>query len=214
MKKINVGVIFLIIIIICYISFFVLKGIEQEKDKENIQKFLKEYYGVYNKYSVLPEEDRVLDKEIDKEKYNEYLAQMRRDLDKFLIPENKEELYKIYEERLNKQVNGEYMFYVYNKEIYNIFQYDFSVNCVRVNCMVKVTVDRDKKISPIFDEDTGKYIGTIKKQKGIDYQPEGFILKKVNGEYKIVEPMIADTDSYSFEEDKQVSPNMYNNVTT
>ena len=202
MKKINIGIVLILIVGVVYFAYAMSKLNEREQDRKNVEELIQEYLEVYNKYSLLPEEDRVLDKEIDEEKYNNYLAEMKEELDKFSIEENKDILYEQYKSRLDKQVKGEYMMYEYEKKLSHIARCDFLGNCIRVHFYLNVTVDDDRRISPTLDEVTGRYIGNVKRQKGEDIFFEELVFKKINNEYKIVYQGISDHSTYSFEENR------------
>ena len=202
MKKINIGIVLILIVGICYFAYAMSKLNERENDRKNIEEFIQEYLEVYNKYSLLPEEDRVLDKEIDEEKYNNYLEEMKEELDKFSIEENKDILYEQYKARLDKQIKGEYMMYEYEKKLSHIARCDFLGNCIRVYFYLNGTVDDDRRVSPTLDEATGRYVGNVKRQKGEDIFLEELVFKKINNEYKIVYQGISDHSTYSFEENR------------
>ncbi len=199
MKKINIGVILTIIVIFIYIVLMLLMKNGQEVDKENVQKVLNGYMQVYNYYSLLDKEDRVLDKEIDEVKYNEYLKEMKVNLSKYVEDECLDNIYEQYKERLDKQVLGAYMFYEYVKEIDSIVDYKIVEDCITILVRFKQTVDRDKRISLVYDERLGRYIGDIKKQKGQDYIIELLAFRKIDNNYKLINHGIIDAYSYGFE---------------
>ncbi len=199
MKKVNVGVILTIIVIFIYVVFMVLMKNVQKLDKENVQKVLNDYMQVYNYYSLLDKEDRVLDKEIEEVKYNEYLKEMKDALSKYVDDEFLDNIYEQYKERLDKQILGEYMFYDYVKEIDSIVDYKIVEDCITIFVKFKQTVDRDKRISPIYDENLGRYIGDVKNQKGQDYITELLVFRKKGNDYKLINHGIIDANFYGFE---------------
>ena len=65
MKKINIGIVLIIIVIIALAIHIVTKEKTIKQDFNNIELVLNDYFKVYNKYSLLPEDDRDINKNID-----------------------------------------------------------------------------------------------------------------------------------------------------
>lgn len=201
MKKINIGIVLIIIVIIALAIHIVTKEKTIKQDFNNIELVLNDYFKVYNKYSLLPEDDRDITKSIDEKKYNSYLSDLKKDLSNFVLDEFQDSFFNTYKKRLDEQVLGQYMSKEYTKEITNIGSKNYNDGYFIFNLDIKITVNKDKRISPIFNEETGKYVGDIKQQIGVDTTKESIIFKKVDNEYKIVYHGIIDPTIFNFEMD-------------
>ncbi len=203
MKKINIGIILLIIVTVVYIVYFALYEKGMKDDKENVLQFLDEYFEVHNKYSKLEKDDRVLDKEIDEEKYNRYLAEMKQQLSKYALPETLDKLYLDHKNKLDMQKLGAYMDYEYDRKVDKIIYYKAFEDTIFMYLGLNISVDKDSRVTSnynfFFDDEKGRYIGDVKNKKGEDYQLEGIVLKKVGKEYKVLHHMIMDKNEFSFE---------------
>lgn len=205
MKKINIGIILIILSLIGMIFYLVYEENSKKKDIENVKNFLDEYYKVYNKYSLLYEEDRDIDKIIDKSKYDKYKEDMKKDLDQYLYDEInlKQNIYDNYNLKITEQLKGKYIYNSYEK---TIIEYDkdklvFNNGYIYIMPKIKLDVDKITRIATIYNKDKEKYVGDTKTQVGTDYIYEYIILKKVNGMYKIVVHSMVDPILFSFDEE-------------
>ncbi len=199
MKKINIGIVLIILVLIILFSYSIAKENEKKQDKENVKDALKSYFQVYNKYSLLEKEDRDINKEIDMKKYNVYLEQMRQDLKDYILTDKASDIYNQYKARLDEQVKSKYMLKNYNKDVVQITNYTCKDDYITLNCNINLNVSRIKRKSPVFNKQTGKYIGDTKKQIGQDSVSETIVFKKVDGDYKVVLHLMEDPDTFSFE---------------
>ena len=209
MKKINIGILLIILSIIMIIIYSIYLEVQKDKEKENINIELEKYFEVYNKYSLLEEKYRDINKSIDEKSYEEYLREIKDNLKDFVLEDRQEYMYNQYKKRLDEQVMSKYMLNKYVKKIDKINNYTFYKDYIIVNVGIKVTVDKDKRIAPVFDNKTNKYIGEIKKQQGEDYIDEAVAFKKENGKYKIVLHNIVDPEVFTFEQEEYIPSLVY-----
>ena len=207
MKKINIGIILIILTLIGMIFYLIYEENIKAKDRQNIVSFLNEYYKVYNKYCLLYEEDRYINKIIDKSKYDKYKEEIRQELDKYLTTDEnlRQKIYNDYDLRLDEQIKGKYIYNTYNmtlaieKNEYN--QMRFCNNYIFVMQKIKLEVNRVSRINDIYNKETLKYEGSVRSEVGTDYVYEYFIITKINGEYRIVVHSMCKPISFSFDEE-------------
>lgn len=203
MKKINIGIVLIVLFLIGIVINLIYVEKQKEEDKVKGLEFVKEYFEVYNKYSVLEKEDRVLDKKIDLVKYNNYTNKMNNELSNYLYEQRKDFILQEYRKRLDNQINGKYMMYEYIKEIIGVDSYQINGEYILMWLNIKVTVDKDNRENPIYDNEEKRYTGKVKKQKGVDSNKEIILIKRVSkNEYKVVYHTIMDYNFYSFEDEK------------
>jgi len=217
MKKVNLGII-LIILTLAGMTFYVINEEDtKKKDVENINAFLQDYYKVYNKYSLLYEEDRDIDKVIDKSKYDKYKEEMKNDLDEYLIDDEslKNKIYDSYIKRIDEQLEGKYLYRKNEKTILEVsderkielelgelpVSIIYNNGYIFVTLKVQIDVDKTSRLREIYDKEKGKFVGDTKTQTGIDKIIEVLVLKKVNGKFKIAKHVMIDPIRFSFEED-------------
>ncbi len=205
MKKINIGIVLIIFSIIGFVVFIIYSENIKEEDKKYALEFVKEYFEVYNKYSVLDNEERDINKNIDEEKYNNYLLKMKEELSDYIFDSRLDYFFGLYKGRLDNQVKGKYMMHKYVKEIAEVVDYNFDREYINLQIKINIDVEQDRRISPTFNKNTNKYIGMVEYVKGIEKNGEIceiICLKKIsNKEYKIVSHGILDLYKYSFEND-------------
>ena len=202
MKKINIGIILIIITLISMICYLIHQENVKKQDIENMKVFLEEYYEVYNKYSVLYEEDREIDKIIDKAKYDEYKENMKNDLDKYIINDSniKQSIYEQYLTRIDEQIKGKYIYNKHDKVLHDISSdIYFDGEYVILRAKIEFNVDKfDRKIE-IYNKDIEKYEGEVNRHTGVERTMEYLVLKKENGNYKIVIHSMFDSKTFLFE---------------
>lgn len=202
MKKINIGIILIIITLISMICYLIHQENVKKQDIENMKVFLEEYYEVYNKYSVLYEEDREIDKIIDKAKYDEYKENMKNDLDKYIINDSKikQSIYEQYLTRIDEQIKGKYIYNEHDKVLHDISSdIYFDGDYVILRAKIEFNVDKfDRKIE-IYNKDIKKYEGEVNRHTGVERTMEYLVLKKENGNYKIVIHSMFDSKTFLFE---------------
>ena len=217
MKKINLGIVLIILILLGTVGYLFYEKDSKKGDKDKVKSFVNDYLKVYNKYALLYEEDRDIDKIIDKSKYDEYKEEMKQELDKYLIDDEelRNKIYDSYVKRIDEQIEGKY---VYNKDEKSICEENDKENQYNnmlkslgmvyykdymiVTLLLKDDVNKVARISEIYNKETGKYEGDTKTQVGIGYILEHLVLKEIKGELKLVVHTIVNPLSYTFENQK------------
>ncbi len=192
MKKINFGIILILLTFIFLTLFIITDEMSKSKDKKNVKEIFKEYLNTYNKYSMLEKEDRNIDKNIDTNEYNKYLSQMKQDLSKYVSDDKLNDIYEIYKQRLDKQFYGKYMLKEYDKQLMDVVEYSFYDSYISVTLDLNMTMNRDERIASTRDEKTNKYDGKVTNVSTTQRIMELIVFKKIGNEYKIVMHNIAD----------------------
>ncbi len=195
MKKINLGIILIIICLVGVSVHLIVLDKQKEKDKLLALEFTKKYFELYNKYSVLEPKDRILDAQVDHEKYNSYVDNMSSELSNYFSDLRKEYLIMVYKKRLDDQINGKYMIYEYNKEIKEVEKCYFNGSYITFILKVKSKIDKDIKENATFDIKSKRYVGRLEKQNINTYVRETLCIEKIaDGKYKIVYHEIKDDE--------------------
>jgi hypothetical protein len=192
MKKINFGIVLILLTFIFLTLFIITDEMSKSKDKKNVKEIFKEYLNTYNKYSMLEKEDRNIDKNIDINEYNKYLSQMKQDLSKYVSDDKLNDIYEIYKQRLDKQFYGKYMLKEYDKQLMDVVEYSFYDSYISVTLDLNMTMNRDERITSTRDEKTNKYDGKVTNVSTTQRIMEFVVFKKIGNEYKIVMHNIAD----------------------
>jgi len=214
LKKINFGIVLIILTLIGMIGYLVYEENSKKGNTDKVKAFVNDYLKVYNKYALLYEEDRDIDKIIDKSKYDEYKEEMKQDLDKYLTSDKelRNKIYDDYIKRIDEQIEGKY---VYNKDEKSIYEdkksgipiYDITnplgvvyyKDYMIVYLILKDDVDKVSRTSEIYNKEKSKYEGDTKTQIGTGYITDHLVLKEVNGKLKLVMHSIVNLLSYTFE---------------
>jgi len=215
LKKINLGIVLIVLSLIGMVGYLVYENnFKEGNNTDKVKIFVNDYLKVYNKYALLYEEDRDIDKIIDKSKYDNYKEEMKKNLDKYLISDDdlKEKIYASYIKRIDEQIEGKYL---YNKEERTIYEerksgiamYDMSNPLVItyykdymiVYLILKDDVDKVSRTTEIYNKEKSKYEGDTKTQIGTGYIIDHLVLKEVDGELKLVMHSIVNPLSYTFE---------------
>lgn len=185
MKKVNLGIIliFLAIIgVICYTSY---RKNYEENEKQKIEIFLDDFYEVYNKYLLLDEEDRDINKMIASEKYENRIEKIKEEYSQFIVEEHAKNQSEEYVQNIYDQISGIFMLKKYNEKIEDINCY-FYDNYVSIFAYVTFDFDNEVRKSMIYDKKISKYVGETTRNIQTIKLPTSIILKKVEGKYKIV----------------------------
>ncbi|MDD2495838.1 MAG: hypothetical protein PHS24_05000 [Bacilli bacterium] len=192
MKKINLGVVLIIITLITLTIYIIYDENSKAKDRENIKSFLDEYFAVHDKYSMLEKEARDIDKVPDINEYNRYLSEMKNDLSKYILDSKLNDIYDVYKQRLDKQFYGKYMIDEYSTKVKDIVEYNFQDPYISVVIDTNFTLDRDERVSFTMNENTGRYEGRVKNLSINKNHPKLIVLEKVDSKYKIVMDNVLD----------------------
>lgn len=178
MKKINKGLILTIIVVIALTMYLVNLEKQRNEEKPEIKSICENFIKITDKYSVLPEEKRVINPTLTEEYYNEYITSMKNELKSIMvsnenavliqqqaIEENLEEGYNKFEARTNQK-----------RTITRITGYEFDGNQVTVKFINKV-------------EKTMKYFDGIEEKvenKTFEAAHDEMVLQKTDGQWKVV----------------------------
>lgn len=176
LKKINKGLILTIIVLAALLIY--ISGVEKQRnaDKTDIRKACEEFIALTDKYVVLPED--MQKSEVSEEKVNEYVNQMKSDVEKVMISNT--EAVKIQEQVIENNLrNGYNALDVRSKvsrKIKKINGYEFDGNQVTVKLNNQVEI-----VTKVFDE-----IDSTKETETFDASNDEIILQKIDGKWKIV----------------------------
>jgi len=188
MKKINIGIILIVLFILGIVFYLIYEQDVHKKDVESIRIFLDNYYKVFDKYSMLYEEDRDIDKIIDVSKYDKYKEDMRYELDKYIVQDDfhKNNILDIYNSRIDEQIKGKSMNLKHEKIIHDFNSVFFDGDYIFVIYQVESNVDKVMRLGEIINKDTNKYEGNTIRFSLLEHVYDKVVLKKEKGEYKIV----------------------------
>jgi len=186
MKRINFGIVLILLTFIFLTLFAISDEMSKAKDKENVKEIFIEYLNTCNKYSMLEEENRNIDKNINTNEYNVYLSQMKQDLSKYVSDDKLNDIYEIFKQRLDKQFYGKYMMKEYDKQLMGIVEYSFNDSYISVTLDLNMTMDRDERVISTRDDKTNRYQGKVTNVSTTQRIIEFMVFKKIGNEYKIV----------------------------
>lgn len=188
MKKINLGVLLIIVTLVILIIYIYNEEKITDIDKKNIEKTYNEYVLINNKYYLLQQENRNINSKLNLniDKYNEYLLKMKNELSEYVLDSRLEDVYSIYKNNLDDQVAGKYLINEYNKEFKSIREYNKNGPYISVVLDVILKINRDERINPVIDNVSNMYNGKITNLsitlKGMEF----LVFKKIENKYKIV----------------------------
>ncbi len=200
MKKINIGIVLIIITIILFIIFVIVDSNIKKEDMEKAFKFITDYIDFKQKYVLLPEEYRDMEKLMPEEEYEKYLEEVKEKLSKYVLDTQLDYEFKFYKDMLDKQYKGGIEYKEYQINNLDFTQYSDSSgnmdninNIVGDNFIIKVRyelriVGRKRKILTTIDADTSRYVGTIEEMGNIsNFTGIPIVLKKMrDGKFKVV----------------------------
>ena len=176
LKKINKGLILTIIVLAALLIY--ISSIEKQRnsDKPDIRKACEEFIAVTDKYVVLPED--MQKSEVSEEKVNEYVNQMKSDVEKVMISNT--EAVKIQKQVIESNLRNGYdaldVRIKMSRKIKKINGYEFDGNQVTVKLKDQVEI-----VTKVFDE-----IESTKETETFEASSDEIILQKVDGKWKIV----------------------------
>ncbi len=176
LKKINKGLILTIIVLAALLIY--ISSIEKQRnsDKPDIRKACEEFIALTDKYVVLPED--MQKSEVSEEKVNEYVNQMKNDVEKVMISNT--EALKIQEQVIENNLRDSYnaldVRSKVSRKIKKINGYEFDGNQVTVKLNNQVEI-----VTKVFDE-----IESTKETETFEASSDEIILQKVDGKWKIV----------------------------
>lgn len=176
LKKINKGLILTIIVLAALLIY--ISSIEKQRnsDKPDIRKACEDFILLTDKYVVLPED--MQKSEVSEEKVNEYVNQMKNDVEKVMISNT--EALKIQEQVIENNLRDSYnaldVRSKVSRKIKKINGYEFDGNQVTVKLNNQVEI-----VTKVFDE-----IESTKETETFEASSDEIILQKVDGKWKIV----------------------------
>ena len=176
LKKINKGLILTIIVLAALLIY--ISGVEKQRnsDKPDIRKACEEFIALTDKYVVLPED--MQKSEVSEEKVNEYVNQMKSDVEKVMISNT--EAVKIQKQVIENNLRNGYdaldVRIKMSRKIKKINGYEFDGNQVTVKLKDQVEI-----VTKVFDE-----IESTKETETFEASSDEIILQKVDGKWKIV----------------------------
>lgn len=176
LKKINKGLILTIIVLAALLIY--ISSIEKQRNsyKPDIRKACEEFIALTDKYVVLPED--MQKSEVSEEKVNEYVNQMKNDVEKVMISNT--EAVKIQEQVIENNLRDSYnaldVRSKVSRKIKKINGYEFDGNQVTVKLNNQVEI-----VTKVFDE-----IDSTKETETFDASNDEIILQKIDGKWKIV----------------------------
>jgi hypothetical protein len=196
MKKINLGLLAILITVMSLMCYIAIGEITISKDKEEIKKISIEYLKIHNKYSVLEEKYRDINNNIPTAEYEKYLADMKNELSQYVLAENLQDIYDAYKAKLDNQITGKYIVKKYNRELQDVSRYNFELPLVTINLDLILNLETEDRINAIKDENTNKYVGEVSLDTKTDRLTDTIVFKKVDGKYKIIYHKVA-TNNFS-----------------
>lgn len=176
LKKINKGLILTIIVLAALLIY--ISGVEKQRnaDKPDIRKACEDFILLTDKYVVLPED--MQKSEVSEEKVNEYVNQMKSDVEKVMISNT--EAVKIQKQVIENNLRNGYdaldVRSKVSRKIKKINGYEFDGNQVTVKLKDQVEI-----VTKVFDE-----IDSTKETETFDASNDEIILQKIDGKWKIV----------------------------
>ena len=176
LKKINKGLILTIIVLAALLIY--ISSIEKQRnsDKPDIRKACEDFILLTDKYVVLPED--MQKSEVSEEKVNEYVNQMKSDVEKVMISNT--EAVKIQKQVIENNLRDSYnaldVRSKVSRKIKKINGYEFDGNQVTVKLNNQVEI-----VTKVFDE-----IDSTKETETFDASNDEIILQKIDGKWKIV----------------------------
>ena len=176
LKKINKGLILTIIVLAALLIY--ISGVEKQRnsDKPDIRKACEEFIALTDKYVVLPED--MQKSEVSEEKVNEYVNQMKSDVEKVMISNT--EAVKIQKQVIENNLRDSYnaldVRSKVSRKIKKINGYEFDGNQVTVKLKDQVEI-----VTKVFDE-----IESTKETETFEASSDEIILQKIDGKWKIV----------------------------
>ena len=176
LKKINKGLILTIIVLAALLIY--ISSIEKQRnsDKPDIRKACEDFILLTDKYVVLPED--MQKSEVSEEKVNEYVNQMKSDVEKVMISNT--EAVKIQKQVIENNLRNGYdaldVRIKMSRKIKKINGYEFDGNQVTVKLKDQVEI-----VTKVFDE-----IESTKETETFEASSDEIILQKIDGKWKIV----------------------------
>lgn len=183
-RKINKGVILTILVLIALTIYLV--GLEsfRNSQKENIKKACEEYIELRNKYAMLPEEYRTVNKKISEQELNKHMETVKNDLrSKVISNDNVLNLeVKSIKNNLQNQIDTKEIITSYDKKVVDVKSYLFEGDQV----IVVLNNFYEKEVETTLENNSDKKINNSSNSQ------DTITLKKENNDWKVVYSNIMD----------------------
>lgn len=188
MRKINFGIVSILVLILAFTFFFVIKGVVKKKDIEKAKIFTEDYLNISNSYILLKEEDRDIEKKISKSKYTEYIESMKNELSKYIVESQQEAILSKFEKVIEQQCKGKLMFKKYDVKITSFNKNaDMTDDIITLNYDYTLTIEAVRRKQEIFNNATNRYIGNVENvEMTVNLNSTILVRKEGKDNYKIV----------------------------
>jgi len=184
LKKVNRGLIVTTFVVLAVFIYLVSLGIYNTSQRPVLEKISEDFLETFIKYEMLPEEFRVVNRQMSVEEKEKFLSEMKTELSRF-YPE--EEMYFEFaltnkESRINSLFLGQRAVKSYEKRIINFENFVFENNTADVTFKTLTTIE--------------VYIpGMDQVQKLTDETMDQIIFMKINGIWKVIHAEINEPHS-------------------
>ena len=203
LRKINIGFLLTVIVVISLCIYCVNIELSRKKEKEPIQEAAQDFLNVVDKYLVLPKEYQKVDVKIDKTKdksnFDSYYDELKKDLKNVMNREQSIDIQmRVIEYQVSSQIDETRNIRLdYTKKITKIRSYVFDDNQVSIQFDAKVTI-KTKYLDENFE--TGEK-EEKEKEKSFNTTYEEMTLEKVDNKWKVVYANLQyeDLNGYEYE---------------
>ena len=176
-KKFNRGVIITVIAVLCLSAYLIGLDITQNAEKPAIQKVVESYINTYVSYNMLPQSYRIATPNIPQAEMDSYVAKMESDIKNYFAADDNS--YKFMTDMLKSNLESQKtettVIYSFDKTISKYTKFSFDKSAVTVTVETNSSYDGPDK--------NNSNSGRLKLNA---VTTDTIVLKKVNGEWKVV----------------------------
>lgn len=176
-KKFNRGVIITVIAVLCLSAYLIGLDITQNAEKPAIQKVVESYINTYVSYNMLPQSYRIATPNIPQAEMDSYVAKMESDVKSYFAADDNS--YKFMTDMLKSNLESQKtettVIYSFDKTISKYTKFSFDKSTVTVTVQTNSSYDGPDK--------NNSNSGRLKLNA---VTTDTIVLKKVNGEWKVV----------------------------
>lgn len=176
-KKFNRGVIITVIAVLCVSAYLIGLDITQNAEKPAIQKVVESYINTYVSYNMLPQSYRIATPNIPQAEMDSYVAKMESDVKSYFAADDNS--YKFMTDMLKSNLESQKtettVIYSFDKTISKYTKFSFDKSTVTVMVETNSSYDGPDK--------NNLNSGRLKLNA---VTTDTIVLKKVNGEWKVV----------------------------
>lgn len=183
-KKINIGLVLTIIVVLAVIVYSISVEAQRKNSKEEIRKTCEEYISLVDKYMVLPEDAQQLGAEAKNINIDNYKNNMVNDLKGVMVSEQAAEIQKTIITDITEKdlLNTSNFATNYDRKITKIKSYEFDGNQVTVVFESKIT-SKQKYLD--VNPENGEKKERVKENSS-DVKGDTITLEKKDGKWKVV----------------------------